>query len=215
MIHLANYLYYEEALMLKRKFVLDHTKILALLSSFMLILSLAPTAQAANRMTATLPAFPVTVNGQVIDNSSAQYPLFLYKDITYVPMTYNLCRFLGLVTAWDGANSTFSLRVSSVQGDYVPDTGHNRKSNTISISRLSCNVAVNGVLIPLQDWQEEEYPLVSYNDIVYFPLTFSNMQNFGWESSWDAVNGLVINLTREVDQNFLDWESTFSGTPLE
>ena len=201
--------------MLKRKFVLDHTKILALLSSFMLILSLTPTAQAATRMTATLPAFPVTINGQVIDNSSAQYPLFLYKDVTYVPMTYNLCRFLGIVTAWDAETSTFSLRVSSVRGDYVPDTGHYRKSNTISISKLSCDVAVNGILNSLRELQEDQYPIVSYNDIVYFPLTFPNMQNFGWESSWDAVNGLVINLTREIDQDFLEWESNFAGTPLE
>ena len=58
--------------MLKRKFVLDHTKILALLSSFMLILSLTPTAQAATRMTATLPAFPVTINGQGQRFSSAE-----------------------------------------------------------------------------------------------------------------------------------------------
>lgn len=200
--------------MLKRKYAWNRTKIFALLSSLLLAISLASAAQAADRMTAALPSFPVTVNGQVIDNSSAQYPLFLYKDITYIPMTYDLCRFLGLVTDWDAASNTFSLRVSSVQGDYVPDTGHTRKSNTISISRLSCNVSVNGVLTPLQDLQADQYPLVSYNDIVYFPLIFPNMQNFGWESSWDAVNGLVINLTREVNQDFLDWESTFAGTPL-
>ena len=49
-------------------------------------------AMAAN-VQATLPSFPVTLNGTVIDNSYRQYPLLVYNNITYFPMTYYDCRF--------------------------------------------------------------------------------------------------------------------------
>lgn len=228
-----------------RKFALNRTKIIVLLSSFVLILSLVPTTQAANEMTtilpsipptvngqaindsyaqyplqaatemtAVLPTFPITVNGQVIDNNSAQYPVFVYQNIAYVPMTYHFARFLGIVTYWDGAANTFSMRGSSIRGNYVPDTGYTHYSNTLPITKLSCNIAINGVTIPFQELQGDQYPLVIYNGIIYFPLTYSHKQNFKWESSWDPVNGLVLNLNRNITQEFLDWETTFAGTPL-
>ena len=38
-------------------------------------------------ITATLPAHTVTINGQVLDSAYAPYPLLVYKDITYLPLT--------------------------------------------------------------------------------------------------------------------------------
>ena len=38
-------------------------------------------------MTATVAAEAVMLNGQTIDNAAARYPLLVYQDITYVPMT--------------------------------------------------------------------------------------------------------------------------------
>ncbi len=49
-------------------------------------------AMAANVQVA-LPNFPVTLNGTAIDNSYRQYPLLVYNNITYFPMTYYDCRF--------------------------------------------------------------------------------------------------------------------------
>ncbi len=60
-------------------------------------------AMAAN-VQATLPSFPVTLNGTVIDNSYRQYPLLVYNNITYFPMTHYDCRFLGVETEWTQAN---------------------------------------------------------------------------------------------------------------
>ena len=39
-------------------------------------------------VTVTLPSFPVTLNGVTIEQSQNQYPMLVYKDITYVPMTW-------------------------------------------------------------------------------------------------------------------------------
>ena len=34
-----------------------------------------------------LPAHMVTINGQVLDSTYMNYPLLVYKDITYLPLT--------------------------------------------------------------------------------------------------------------------------------
>jgi len=40
---------------------------------------------------AELVPFKISVNGKVIDNSKETYPLLLYKNITYFPMTWRFC----------------------------------------------------------------------------------------------------------------------------
>lgn len=37
---------------------------------------------------ATVPGFPIRVNGKAVDNSSQQYPLLSFRNITYFPMTW-------------------------------------------------------------------------------------------------------------------------------
>ena len=54
--------------------------------------------KAARSGTATVVAGAGTMNGQAVDKAAARYPLLVYQDITYVPMTWDLCRFLGLAT---------------------------------------------------------------------------------------------------------------------
>ena len=37
--------------------------------------------------TASLAPFNIVVNGEVIDNSKEKYPLLLFRDVTYFPLT--------------------------------------------------------------------------------------------------------------------------------
>lgn len=41
------------------------------------------------RYEASVVAFPVIVNGKIIDNLNAEYPLLNFRNITYFPMTYD------------------------------------------------------------------------------------------------------------------------------
>jgi len=54
-----------------------------------------------NTESVSLPAFTVTLNGMEINNIYSKYPLIVDKDITYFPMTYAGCRYLGIETKWD------------------------------------------------------------------------------------------------------------------
>ncbi len=173
-------------------------KIVCILLCCLLLLGAAPTASAAG-MSATVATGPVVLNGQAVDNATAEYPLLVYKNITYFPMTYHLCRFLGLTTGWDSATKTFSITKTGETGQYVPDTGHSRKSGSVSVTRVAYPVVVNGTAV---DNSKAEWPLLNYNNITYFPLTWAfAVDAFGWDYKWDAANGLRINSTSVIGSN--------------
>ena len=76
---------------------------------FMVIVMALPTISVFAKETAVLPAFEVSFNGQLVESNYRQFPLIVYKDITYVPMTYFDCRSLGLTTNWDNDTRTLSI----------------------------------------------------------------------------------------------------------
>ena len=141
------------------------------------------------QQTVSLPTFKITMNNVKIDNNERLYPIIVYRDITYVPMTYNDSRFLGLETKWS-ADSGLQVGKTSVQTAYKPDRGYS--SAVLENAVLpDFRIRVNGQDI---DNKNETYPLLVFRDITYFPLTWRYMvDEFGWTSSFDASNGLVIN----------------------
>ena len=90
--------------------------VLCALLCCVLLAGLSPAAAAAERLTASAASGPVTLNGCAVENRTAQYPLLLYSNITYFPMTYHLCRFLGLATDWDSDTRTLSITQTGERG---------------------------------------------------------------------------------------------------
>lgn len=90
---------------------------------FSLLMVSALPADAANsstKVTVTLPTFKVTLNGVNIDNRYSKYPLIVYKDITYFPMTYHDCRFLGLESYWQGHAEGLAIEATDITAAYCP-----------------------------------------------------------------------------------------------
>lgn len=81
--------------------------LLAIACCIALAFSLLPQADAAMR--ANVVTAKVTLNGQVIDNKNAKYPLLSYSNITYFPMTYHLSRFMGVETDWNNASKSLNI----------------------------------------------------------------------------------------------------------
>ena len=157
---------------------------------FLAVVMLLPAVAATAKETATLPAFTVSFNGQSVESSYRQFPLIVYKDITYVPMTYYDCRFLGLTTSWDDGTRTLSIEKSGIICAYRDYNlkWKNGKNNEVTICNF--NIVVNGKEI---DNTKEVYPLLTFRDVTYFPLTWRfAVDEFGWEYTFDSENGLVI-----------------------
>ena len=165
--------------------------VLGLLLAALLVMGLSTVACGAPGVDVTLPEFKVTINGEEFDNSYSQYPLIVYKDITYFPMTYNDCRFLGLETFWKGNTEGLAIETTGVTAAYNPYRTSAKNSRQQVASIPDFPVMVNGKAI---DNSKQEYPLLVFRNITYFPLTWNyGVDEFGWDYSFDSSNGLVIN----------------------
>ena len=179
----------------------------------MIIVMVTPTISVSAKEVATLPAFDVHFNGNKIENEFREYPLLVYKDITYFPMTYFDSRHLGIVTEWDGETNTLAIskkNINSILTAYKNEI-ENQTKNDVSICNF--NIIVNGKVI---DNKKEPYPFLTFREVTYFPLTWRfAVDEFGWEYSFDNESGLVINSANHkvkmLDLSALEMNSYYAG----
>lgn len=139
----------------------------------------------------TLPIFSVTLNGTVVNNNYSKYPLIVYKDITYFPMTYSDCRYLGIESTWKGNKEGLFVDATGITAAYSPYNQGSRNGKSYMATIPSFPIKVNGKSV---DNSKEQYPLLSFRDITYFPMTWKwGVDEFGWDYSFDNQKGLVIN----------------------
>lgn len=161
-----------------------------LLTMILLVIVTTQTAFAANTVKVTLPSFSVTLNGQTTSNEYSKFPLLVYKDITYFPMTYYDCRLLGLRTEWTAEAGLDIGKNENAFYEYVRETQTFKNAKTQSAQIATGKIRVNGKNI---DNTKEQYPLLLFRDVTYFPLTWRfAVEEFGWAYTFDAQNGLVI-----------------------
>lgn len=150
----------------------------------------------AEDVVAVIPDYEVNVNGTVIDVEHSQYPILSYNGVTYFPMTYDYLTGVGL-----------SLDFSSEQGliIHVKDTlepfnqsflgANNVLGSQVNATVASYPITVNGQTV---NNSEEAYPVITYNNITYFPMTWKfAVTEFGWTTTWDDVNGYGIIIEKE------------------
>ena len=150
------------------------------------------TAYAAQNVDVKIPAFPVELNDTVYDNKHAEYPLLVYKDITYFPMTYYLTRELGLTTGWSAEKGLYIVQHQEpVSTEKDKMTANNSLNKTYKATIPTYSIAVNGFGI---DNSKEKYPLLNFRGVTYFPLTWQYANDeFNWKIAWDAKKGLAVN----------------------
>lgn len=171
-------------------------KIVAIFVISVLFMSIMPDGVVAesDNVKVSLPNFKVSINGLQIENEYRQYPLILYKDITYFPMTFYDCRFLGIETKWDSQKG-LEINKTGITGAYRAYKGNLRNGNIYTAAIPKFDVQVNGKTI---NNAEEEYPLLVFRDITYFPLTWRfGVEEYGWAYEFDSQKGLVINSSNQ------------------
>lgn len=170
-------------------------RISAVFLIFVLIICVFPSDAYGNEayVTVKLPAFDVILNGLSIENKTSQYPLIVYKDITYFPMTYYDSRFLGLESIWNSSTG-LTIAKTGISWKYHKYQAVVPNNNICLAKTAPFNIKVNGKNI---DNSKEEYPLLIFRNITYFPLTWRfAVEEFGWEYSFDREKGLVITSTK-------------------
>ena len=107
-------------------------------------------------------------------------------------MTYHGARFLGLKSDWsaDSGLKIGKLGIKS-EGDNENTKIELTNDGTYTAYRTTGYILVNGKYI---DNSAEQYPLLNFRDVTYFPLTWRfSVTEFGWEYSFTQASGLVIN----------------------
>ncbi len=140
----------------------------------------------------TLPKFEVKLNGHIVENQYREYPLLVYKDITYFPMTWYDSRLLGLETEWTKIDG-LKIAKSNVTSSYMPYKSSRKNPSSVTATISTSKITINGKSV---DNSKEEYPLLSYNNVRYFPLTWKFAHDeFGWAYTWNSSEGLSIKST--------------------
>ena len=137
-----------------------------------------------------LPGFDVTLSWTTFSNDYSKYPLLVYKDITYFPMTYYDCRLLGLTTSWSAAEGLSIDRNDEAPSVYLREVQGAKNAKTLTAQIADGKIRVNGKTI---DNSREEYPLLVFRDVTYFPLTWRfAVEEFGWGYHFDADRKSVV-----------------------
>lgn len=149
----------------------------------------------AETATVTIPEFPVTINGEIFDSYYNEYPLIVYKDITYFPMTYENSRFLGLKANWYDSTKTLFIGVAEESSQELKTYKRTEKNlSSYQATIPNYKIALNAIFqADFIDNMQEEFPILNFRNVTYFPLTWRfAVEEFGWTYSWDNEKGLTI-----------------------
>ena len=131
-----------------------------------------PVLAKENEVNIRIAPFHTEIENVSVDNRYVEYPLITYNDITYFPMTYNLCAFLGLRSGFDTEKGLYITSIPSGYNSSDPLFG-GKAVNSLSRSYKavipSYPVYLNGQRI---DNSQEQYPLLNFRNITYFPMTW-------------------------------------------
>lgn len=146
-------------------------------------------AQSNEKVEVTIPKFDVKINGFAVDNQHNKYPMIVYKDTTYLPLTDGYCKALGLTTSWDSGKGYVidrNYKYDAPKQDLSANNDLNIKYNA-EIS--SFNISIKGKEVVNN---QEEYPILFFRDTVYIPLTWRFANEFMWKLYWDNEDGLSL-----------------------
>ena len=177
----------------------------------LLLAWLLPTspAVAAPSVTVTVPTFAVTLNGRTMDSTYSQYPLLVYNDITYFPMTYYDSRLLGVQTQWTAERGLHVTKADDYCFEYLHPLQAQKNAASLTARLADGSITVNGTPI---DNTKEEYPLLVFRDVTYFPLTWRfAAEEFGWDYAYTEQDGLTItNIAVKQEDPDTPWSNELS-----
>ncbi len=168
----------------------------------------------------SLPDFPIEINEFDRNyNVKEEYPMLVYKNITYFPLTYNNAQLINLNYEWTEEDGLVLSNADSdvpkefyceqivlekgiipIPGGYTTDADiftvynlleDNKKNNNNLVATVATEkVSFDGMYI---DNSSLEYPILSFRNIVYIPLTYDFVTEYlKGTVTFDSENGLFV-----------------------
>lgn len=162
----------------------------------------------------TIPEFDITLNGEILDSENSEYPAIIYKNITYIPLSWNMNQFMGIVTEFDpyGYNAVrpdrfyvgnSATRSETLVLDIATDKNCREKEYSATIADYQIYIG-NGVSVKNSI---KEHPFLNFRGVTYLPLTWEYAYDvFDWDYSFDNEKGLIINTVDAVRPEWNYWQ---------
>lgn len=172
-------------------------KIFTLIIILTLLLGILPSFAETEEIDVDLASGDIRINGTNIDNSKETYPFISYKDITYFPMTWDFAKAMGLSTEWTPETGLKINKSGSGEAVKLSPSANNDLSKSYKAIVSTLKIEVEGISI---NNAVEEFPILTFRDITYFPMTWRFMvEEFGADYSWTAETGLNIVSSGEMN----------------
>ncbi len=159
----------------------------------------------------TIPDFDVKVNGELIDTEHSQYPVISYKSITYFPMTSDYLAGIGLNLKFDsveGLKINVKKDISALEQSFLGAENVLGSQQKAQIAAFP--IEVNGKSV---NNNLEEYPVLLYKNITYFPMTWKYaVEEFQWDTKWSDSDGLSIDAIDLVKESDIELRTVRSAT---
>ncbi len=181
------------------------TSVILALALLLSVFSLTATAKSSSVKVQIAP-FYTQINDISIYNSGVKYPLILYKDVTYIPVTYYLSMELGLVSGYDSDEGFYIVRDhSGVDETLLPENpidlfgGYAKNSYGKQYDAVIPDypVYLNGVNLMEKNSQ---YPVLNFRNVTYLPMTYEiAVEELNFNLKWsgkdyslyiDSYNGM-------------------------
>ena len=120
-------------------------KIFTILCAVVIFAALIPTMAAGGTLPVVKVEFPVIINGRIVDNAVREYPFILCNSVTYFPMTYDDCAFLGLYNGWstEEGNVISKAEASGIYKEFLdPTFSSEKKGETATVATTPITVLV-------------------------------------------------------------------------
>lgn len=145
-------------------------------------------------VTVQLPDFSININGINFDKeyntSNAMFPLFLYKGVTYYPLTGESRKLLNIKQrVTNGERTTLEKDISENLKYYMSDTKSYQNQEKFKATIIHENLKIDNETI------NKEYSLLEYGQIVYIPLTWDLIVNkLNGQYQFNEDSGLNIHI---------------------
>ena len=146
-------------------------------------------ADMPNKVQAQISPFSHNIVFTDFYNYATEYPILLYKNVSYIPLTSSMCKELYLSCAFTpedglyvarggGGTSTIGSERTQVLG--AVDYTNPADGNVIAVIP-EYSVYING-----RKYEDAEYPALNFRCITYIPLTYDIVRNeFDFEFEFD------------------------------
>lgn len=141
-----------------------------------LVAMVAPIAQASETLEVQIANVTLKIDGQEVQNLRSKYPVLLYHEITYFPITYHYMQALGLQSSYEAEKglsvATNPKGAQKLIQDLLPAEAADQVPGTLCSAIIpSFPITVQGKAVKAQgDW-----PFLLYNEITYMPATWDYM----------------------------------------